>query len=131
MFIGPITVLGAFLYIVILVLMANFVHKDAIQRNARSPEVWVLITLLFSVLGLVIYLICRGNYNPLKGGQAAPMLASSSTIAQRSGQLDAPRVFSAVPLGTEIRFCSWCGTKLFSGSNFCLQCGTPVIYGKN
>ena len=38
MFIGPIIVLGVFFYIAIFMLMANFVHRDAIQRNARSPD---------------------------------------------------------------------------------------------
>jgi len=44
------------------VIMAYFVHKDALRRKIPNPELWLLIVLIFNVLGLLIYLLVRENY---------------------------------------------------------------------
>ncbi len=50
------------LIISVAVIMAYYVHKDALRRKIPNPEVWLLIVLIFNVLGLLIYLLVRGNY---------------------------------------------------------------------
>ncbi|TFG06995.1 MAG: hypothetical protein EU539_06115 [Promethearchaeota archaeon] len=44
------------------IIMAYFVHKDAVRRKIPNPEIWLLIVLIFNVLGLLIYFLARGNY---------------------------------------------------------------------
>ncbi|MFX0008743.1 MAG: hypothetical protein ACFE9R_00380 [Candidatus Hermodarchaeota archaeon] len=54
--------LGIILYIVISATIAYYVHKDAIRRRIANSEFWLVIGLIFNVLGLLIYLLVRGNY---------------------------------------------------------------------
>ena len=49
-------------FFVIAILMAYLVHRDAVRRQIPNPEIWVLIILLFNVIGLIVYLLARGNY---------------------------------------------------------------------
>jgi len=53
-------------YIAISIAIAYFVHKDAVKRRLPNPEVWVLIVLIFNVIGLLVYLLARGNYETVK-----------------------------------------------------------------
>ncbi|MBN2155466.1 MAG: hypothetical protein JW776_05450 [Candidatus Lokiarchaeota archaeon] len=46
------------------ILIAYYVHKDAVRRGIANSEVWLLIVLIFNVIGLLIYLLVRGNYAP-------------------------------------------------------------------
>ncbi len=55
-------VLGISLYIIFSVTIAYYVHKDAIRRGIGNSEVWLIISLIFNVLGLLVYLLVRGNY---------------------------------------------------------------------
>lgn len=50
------------IYITLSVLIAYYVHRDAVRRNIKNSEFWLVIGLIFNVLGLIIYLIVRGNY---------------------------------------------------------------------
>lgn len=50
------------LFISVAVIMAYYVHRDAVKRKIPNPEIWLLIVLIFNVLGLLIYLLARGNY---------------------------------------------------------------------
>jgi Na+-driven multidrug efflux pump len=63
---GPLSWLFMYLaigiYIAISVLIAFYVHKDAVRRGIVNSEVWLIIGLIFNILGLLIYLIFRGNY---------------------------------------------------------------------
>lgn len=58
-----IMIFGMTLYIVTSVLIAYYVHKDAIRRGIVNSEIWLIISLIFNVLGLLIYLMVRGNYD--------------------------------------------------------------------
>lgn len=60
-----IMILGMTLYIVSSVLIAYYVHKDAIRRGIVNSEIWLIISLIFNVLGLLIYLMVRGNYDKI------------------------------------------------------------------
>ncbi|MFW9971361.1 MAG: hypothetical protein ACFFDF_14300 [Candidatus Odinarchaeota archaeon] len=55
-------VLGMGIYIALSILIAYYVHKDAIRRGIANSEVWLIIALIFNVLGLLLYLLVRGNY---------------------------------------------------------------------
>ena len=54
--------IGGIFALVIGVLIANYMHKDAIKRGINS-EFWLVFGLIFSVFGLILYLIVRKNYN--------------------------------------------------------------------
>ena len=49
--------------IVLGIIMAYLVHRDAVRKRIPNPEIWVLIILIFSVIGLIVYLLARGNYD--------------------------------------------------------------------
>jgi hypothetical protein len=55
--------LGIILYIVASITIAYYVHKDALRRKIINSEVWLIIALIFNILGLLIYILVRGNYN--------------------------------------------------------------------
>ncbi len=54
--------IGIGIYVTISVLMTYFVHKDALNRNISNPETWIIIILIFNIVGLLIYLLVRDNY---------------------------------------------------------------------
>lgn len=41
------------------ILLCVWMYRDATRRDMDAPVVWVLIGLLFPILGLIIYLIVR------------------------------------------------------------------------
>jgi len=53
---------GWIIYIAVSVFIAYYVHKDAIRRGIKNSEFWLVIGLIFNLLGLLLYLIVRGNY---------------------------------------------------------------------
>ncbi|MFX1406119.1 MAG: hypothetical protein ACFFBW_04130 [Promethearchaeota archaeon] len=55
--------LGMGFYIALSIIIAYYVHKDAIRRGIVNSEVWLIIALIFNVLGLLLYLLVRGNYS--------------------------------------------------------------------
>ncbi len=63
---GPLTwlfmVLGMVIYIVTGLIIGYYVHKDAVRRNIVNSEVWLIITLIFNIVGFALYLLVRGNY---------------------------------------------------------------------
>jgi len=54
--------LGWVIFITSSILIAYFVHKDAIRRGIANSEVWLIIGLIFNVFGALIYLLVRENY---------------------------------------------------------------------
>jgi len=55
-------VIGMGLYIITSVIIAYYVHRDAVRRGIMNSEVWLIIALIFNIFGLILYLIVRGNY---------------------------------------------------------------------
>jgi Na+-driven multidrug efflux pump len=47
----------------VLVLVAKFVYEDAKDRNMNNPGLWALLVFLFTLLGLVLYLLLRKEKN--------------------------------------------------------------------
>lgn len=53
---------GWIIYIVISVTIAYFVHRDAVRRSIKNSEFWLVMGLIFNLIGLIIYLLVRDNY---------------------------------------------------------------------
>jgi len=54
--------LGAAVYLVVALLIAKYMHKDAIKRGIKNSEIWLLLGFFLSVLGLILYVVVRKNY---------------------------------------------------------------------
>ena len=54
--------IGGIVALVISVLIANYMHKDAIKRGINA-EFWLVFGLFLNFFGLILYLIVRNNYN--------------------------------------------------------------------
>ena len=54
--------LGWIIYLGIAILLAYYVHKDAVKRGIANPEIWMIIILVFNVVGVLLYLLVRKNY---------------------------------------------------------------------
>ena len=57
--------IGGIAALVIGILIANCMHKDAIKKGINA-EFWLVFGLFFNVFGLILYLIVRNNYNQIK-----------------------------------------------------------------
>lgn len=55
--------LGAVAYLAIALLIARYMHKDAIKRGIKSSEIWLLLGFFLSVIGLLLYVVVRKNYD--------------------------------------------------------------------
>ncbi len=55
--------LGAAIYLVVCLVIAKYMHKDAIKRGIKNSEIWLLLGFFLSVLGLVLYIFVRKNYD--------------------------------------------------------------------
>ncbi|TES99711.1 MAG: hypothetical protein E3J90_04635 [Promethearchaeota archaeon] len=56
-------IVGTITYIALSVLIAYYLHKDALRREIKNSELWLLIGLILNLLGLVMYLLVRNSYN--------------------------------------------------------------------
>ena len=55
--------LAAVIYLVVSLVVAKYIHKDAIKRGIKNSEFWLLIGFFLNVLGLVLYVFVRKNYD--------------------------------------------------------------------
>jgi len=56
---------GGIILVVLLVvnlLIAKYMHKDALKRGIKNSEFWLLIGFILGVLGLLLYVFVRKNY---------------------------------------------------------------------
>jgi hypothetical protein len=42
--------------------IAKYMHKDAIKRDIKNSEFWLLIGFFLNVIGLLLYVFVRKNY---------------------------------------------------------------------
>ena len=56
-------ILGTVTFLGLSIIIAYYLHKDALRRGIKNSELWLLIGLILNLLGLVIYLLVRNNYN--------------------------------------------------------------------
>lgn len=54
--------LGIVIFFAIGIILAYYTHKDAIRRGIQNSEIWLFIVLIFNILGLLVYLLVRKNY---------------------------------------------------------------------
>lgn len=55
--------LAATAYLVVALLIAKYMHKDAIKRGIKNSEIWLLIGFFLNVIGLILYIFVRKNYD--------------------------------------------------------------------
>lgn len=53
---------GGIIYFVLSLFISKYMHKDAIKRGIKNSEFWLLIGFLLNVIGLVLYIFVRNNY---------------------------------------------------------------------
>ncbi len=53
---------GGIVLIVVNLLIAKYMHKDALKRGIKNSEFWLLIGFIFGLLGLLLYVFVRKNY---------------------------------------------------------------------
>ncbi len=54
---------GGIILIIINLLIAKYIHKDAIRRGIENSEFWLLIGFILGILGLLLYIFVRKNYD--------------------------------------------------------------------
>ena len=96
------------------IVVGIFVYKDAKSRG-MSGIAWFLVALLFPLIGIIIYLVVRGDlpqryaYPP---PETAPTPPGPPTKAGRGGTIgySCPRCGSSVPF--DAAYCPSCGTRM-------------------
>jgi len=53
---------GGIVLLVVNLLIAKYMHKDAIKRGIQNSEFWLIIGFFLSVIGLLLYVFVRKNY---------------------------------------------------------------------
>ena len=53
---------GGIVLIVVNLLIAKYMHKDAIKRDIKNSEFWLVMGFFLSVIGLLLYVFVRKNY---------------------------------------------------------------------
>jgi Trk-type K+ transport system membrane component len=53
---------GGIVLLVVDLLIARYMHKDALKRGIKNSEFWLLIGFLLGLLGLLLYVFVRKNY---------------------------------------------------------------------
>ena len=59
-------VLGVVIYFVVSLLIAKYMHRDALKRGIKNTEFWLLIGFILNVIGLLLYVFVRKNYEERK-----------------------------------------------------------------
>ncbi len=57
---------GGIVLIVVNLLIAKYMHKDAIKRDIKNSEFWLVMGFFLSVIGLLLYVFVRKNYEERK-----------------------------------------------------------------
>ena len=57
---------GGIVLLVVNLLIAKYMHKDAIKRDIKNSEFWLIIGFFLSVIGLLLYVFVRKNYEERK-----------------------------------------------------------------
>ena len=53
---------GGIVLLVASLLIAKYMHKDAIKRGIKNSEFWLIIGFFLNVIGLLLYVFVRKNY---------------------------------------------------------------------
>ncbi|HEX9340354.1 MAG TPA: zinc ribbon domain-containing protein [Thermoplasmata archaeon] len=116
-FSGAVLALCAVIF-VIFILVAIWVYRDAESRG-MSGVLWLIVVLLFSWIGLIIYLVVRKDkLQPMM----APPYGQQPWQPPPSGGAPPP----AGPAPPAQMTCRNCGSPLAPGATFCGKCGAKV-----
>lgn len=53
---------GVIVLFVVNMFIARYMHKDAIRREIKNSEFWLIMGFFLGVFGLLLYLFVRKNY---------------------------------------------------------------------
>ncbi|MGB5911883.1 MAG: hypothetical protein WBH31_11870 [Promethearchaeia archaeon] len=53
---------GGIVYFVVSLLIAKYMHKDALKRGIKNSEFWLIIGFILNLIGLLLYVFVRKNY---------------------------------------------------------------------
>ncbi len=48
--------------VVVNLLISRYMHKDALKRGIKNSEFWLLMGFILGLLGLLLYIFVRKNY---------------------------------------------------------------------
>ncbi|MFX1454388.1 MAG: hypothetical protein ACFFDB_03350 [Promethearchaeota archaeon] len=54
--------IGGVVLIIVNLFVAKYMHKDALKRGIKNSEFWLLIGFILGVIGLLLYVFVRKNY---------------------------------------------------------------------
>ncbi len=57
---------GGIVLLVVNLLIAKYMHKDAIKRDIKNSEFWLIIGFFLNIFGLLLYIFVRKNYEERK-----------------------------------------------------------------
>ena len=111
--VAPIMILMALLAIAIPIAMGVFIYRDAKKRGMNAP-LWTLVGVLApGFIGLIIYLIVRGEHPDLQCSACGRPVSTAFAVCPYCG----------APLKEN---CCTCGKALESGWIKCAYCGTDI-----
>ena len=53
---------GGIVLLVVNLCIAKYIHKDALKREIKNSEFWLLMGFIFGPIGLLLYIFVRKNY---------------------------------------------------------------------
>ncbi|MFX1521688.1 MAG: zinc ribbon domain-containing protein [Promethearchaeota archaeon] len=96
---------------IVAILLAVWVYRDA-EKRGESGILWLIIVLITGIIGLIIWLIVRGD---------KPVISSEPTT-----KVPPPPQTVQTTQITDSQFCPNCGAKVQPNSVFCANCGASL-----
>lgn len=93
------------------ILLAVWVYRDA-EKRGESGVLWLIIVLITGIIGLIIWLIVRGD-KPVISSEPATKVPPPPQTVQTTQT-------------TAAQFCPNCGAKTQPNSSFCANCGASL-----
>ena len=109
--------------VIVWIVIGVWVYRDAESRG-MSGVLWLLVVILFGLIGIIIYLIVRGGHPVRPPGGHWPPRAPAYVPPPGYAPPPAYTPPSAPPVATPA--CRECGAPLLLGAAFCAKCGTKV-----
>jgi hypothetical protein len=93
------------------ILLAVWVYRDA-EKRGESGILWLIIVLITGIIGLIIWLIVRGD-KPVISSEPATKVPPPPPTVQTAQTTDA-------------QFCPNCGASIQPNSIYCANCGASL-----
>ena len=68
---GGIWLIGIIIWFIVWILVAIWVYRDA-EKRGKNKVSWLIIAILIGIIGLVIWLVMRGDVIEKAGGRKCP-----------------------------------------------------------